>query len=228
MLPKVLVGCPTAWMKEYCLDDYAQIVKSLTYPNYDILVVDNSPNNGYYNKIKNKGLPIIKDKYFEGAKDRIIHSRNILRDYILENNYDYFFSLEQDVVPPKDVIERLLKHNKNIISGVYFNFKIINNERKPTPMLWGKIDEKGNLQYLEEEKIFSPQLLKIAACGLGCVLIHRNILEKIKFRYEKESGFDDVWFSKDARDNNLEIYADTSIRCLHITLREGKWKDIKR
>lgn len=228
MQPKVLVGCPTAWMKEYCLDDYAEIVKSLTYSNYDVLIVDNSKDNDYFDKLKNKDLPVVKGEYFEGAKDRIIHSRNILREHVLKNNYDYFFSLEQDVIPPKDVIERLLNHDKKVISGVYFNFQIVNNERKPSPMLWERIDENGNLVYLEEEKIFTPQLLKIAACGLGCILIHKDILEKIKFRYQGNKGFDDVWFSKDLRENNFDIYVDTSIRCQHITVPGGKWKDIKK
>ena len=47
MQPKVLVGCPTYSGMEYCLDKYAKTVKSLTHPNYDILLVDNSKDNSY-------------------------------------------------------------------------------------------------------------------------------------------------------------------------------------
>ena len=65
--PKVLVGCPTSFHKEYALKEYADAVKSLDYNNYDILLVDNSQDNDYYKKIKQIGLNVIKGGYFEGA-----------------------------------------------------------------------------------------------------------------------------------------------------------------
>jgi len=99
MKARVLVGCPTSEHKEYCLKEYANLLRSLTYDNFDVLLVDNSKDDRYYNKIKSLGIPVIKDKYLEGAKNRIVHSRNILRERVLNGGYDYFFSLEQDVIP---------------------------------------------------------------------------------------------------------------------------------
>jgi len=40
--PKILLGCPTSDYKEYCLKEYVKSVKTLDYPCYDILLVDNS------------------------------------------------------------------------------------------------------------------------------------------------------------------------------------------
>ena len=62
-------------------------------------------------------------------KERIVSSRNKLKEYFLKNDYDYLLSLEQDVVSPKDVIERLMKHDKDICSGLYFNHGGIKNSR---------------------------------------------------------------------------------------------------
>ena len=45
-------------------------------------------------------------------------------------DYDYFLSLEQDVIPPKDIIEQMLKSEKKIITGVYFNHNDIGGEIK--------------------------------------------------------------------------------------------------
>ena len=118
--PKILVGCPTSFHKGYALKQYAEAVKTLDYNNYDILLVDNSPDDVYYNKIKENGLKAIKGPYFEGALQRIITSRNLLRKYVLDNNYDYLFSLEQDVIPNKDTLTKLTSHNKEIVSGIYF------------------------------------------------------------------------------------------------------------
>ena len=118
--PKVLVGCPTSHHKDYCLDRYVKSVNTLSYPNYDVLIVDNSETDEYYNKIKEKGLPVLRlEKYYEHARTRLTKSRNIIREKLLEGDYEYFLSLEQDVIPPRDIIETLLKSKKKVICGVY-------------------------------------------------------------------------------------------------------------
>ena len=99
----------------------------------------------------------------------------------MDNGYDYFFSLEQDVIPPKDVIESLLKHNKKIISGLYFaQNKLTTGEYKYIPLLWGFVEGKkdGTIKKrtLLDNEIWQPQLLKVIVAGLGCILIHKDIL----------------------------------------------------
>ncbi len=227
-LPKVLVGCPTSNHKGYCLEAYANAVKSLTYKNYDILLVDNSEDSTYIEKIKKEGLPVVKGPYHEGARDRIVSSRNILREETIKG-YDYFLSLEQDVIPPKNIIESLLKHNKKITTGIYFaNNLLPNGSIALIPLVYKLIDDKTlTMRPLTEDEVFKDQLIEVVSCGLGCVLIHKSVLEKIKFRYDLNS-FDDRWFCKDAYDLNIPIYADTSIRCKHLIINHQPWKDIKK
>ncbi len=222
MQPKILIGCPTSNYKEYCFEEYLKSINNLTYNNFDILLVDNSKKDDYYNKIKDK-IPTIRDKWFENARDRIIHSRNILREKILRENYDYFLSLEQDVIPPKDVIERLLKHNKKIIGGVYFKLGSFN---ELIPLVWLNIDQRYSRRAILDE--INGDLLEVATCGLGCILIHKSVLEKVKFRYLKEKkAFDDVWFCEDARENGFKVYCDTSIKCKHM-IKGMDWSKIKK
>ena len=224
MLPKVLVGCPVSDLKKYCIKEYIQSVKSLTYQNYDILLIDNSKEDYFYNYLKELGINVIKDNYIEPARARIVNSRNILRQKTLEN-YDYFLSLEQDVIPPKNVIERLLAHNKDIITGVYYSYQTNNNVTLLTPLLWQFINN-DEVKYINNDEIQEQKLMKIGACGLGCVLISKKVLEKIKFRYNKQSNcFDDMFFCLDAKNNNFDIYLDTSIKCKHLNLR-WSWKNI--
>ena len=40
--PKVLVGAPNNLRKEYILERYINRLKELTYPNYEIVLADNS------------------------------------------------------------------------------------------------------------------------------------------------------------------------------------------
>ena len=60
-------------------------------------------------------------------------------------------------------------------------------------------------------------------CGIGCMLIHRSVLEKLEFRENLEGGFDDVTFCNDVRNKlNLKIYLDTSVKCIHL-VKEKPW-----
>jgi len=229
-MKKVLVGCPTSFHKEYCFKEYLKGIKSLTYPNCDILLIENSEDNTYFNKIK-KHLPTIKGPYHESALDRIIDSRNILREKVLKGNYDYLFSLEQDVIPPKETLNKLIKHNKKVISGIYFVRNPIQGQIKLIPLAYKEIpseEELPSMRPLNDMELDSNSLMKIVSCGLGCVLIHRSILEKIKFRYENKV-FDDRFFCIDLYKQKIPIYADTSIKCKHYILnRPYPWRIIKK
>ena len=232
MQPKILVGCPTSFHKEYVLKQYAQAVKNLTYKNHEVLLVDNSPNDTYLEKIKKAGLPAINGPYFEGARDRIVASRNILREKVIDGNYDYFFSLEQDVIPPKDILEKLTNHNKKIIAAVYFADNMIPGETlsKLIPLVYVLEDEKNlSMRPLNEEELWKKQgLMKVVSAGLGCVLIHRDILKDVKFRYDLNT-FDDRWFFIDLYNKKVPVYADTSIKCRHLIYnRPYPWSKIKK
>mgnify|MGYP001615639733 FL=1 len=231
MNPRVLVGCPTSFHKEYALKQYSNSVKFLDYDNYDILLVDNSQDDTYLNKIKESGLNAIKGPYFESAIQRIITSRNILKKYALDNNYDYLLSLEQDVIPEKDILTRLVSHNKEIVSGVYFVHNIINNKRllitQAFVELPNKINNLPDMRWLTEEEYLSNKLIKIISCGMGCVLIHSNILKQIEFRFEN-NVFDDRFFAIDLYKKNIPMYCDTSVKCKHLLIRPYSWNEIKK
>tara|TARA_Y100000034_G_scaffold81602_1_gene97827 strand:+ start:281 stop:967 length:687 start_codon:yes stop_codon:yes gene_type:complete len=227
MHPKILVGCPTSSSHKYALEQYAEALKALTYPNFDILIVDNSQDNTYFNKIKSLGLPVIKGPYYESARDRIIASRNLLRQKTIDENYDYFLSLEQDVLPPPDLLQNLLKYKKRVTTAIYFNYLNRANETRTLPVIWTRIDDKT--RYVMQANELNTGLVKIAGSGLGCILIHKTILEKIKFRYEKRyPAFDDVYFFLDCKDKGINLYANTNIICKHLLKnRPWDWRNIK-
>ncbi len=139
--------------------------------------------------------------------------------------------MEQDVIPPPNIIEKLLAHGKEITTGIYFaNNKMPNGSIALIPLAYKLTDEKTlSMTPLSEEEVFKDQLMKIVSCGLGCVLISKNVLKKIKFRYEKSSpAFDDRWFCIDAYNLKIPIYADTSVKCKHLIIGHQSWKNIKK
>ena len=145
----------------------------------------------------------------------------------LENYYDYLFSLEQDVIPPKDVLERLLSAKKRLISGVYFTYLERDGRKGYFPLIWTKAE--GTNYYIMKPSELNRGIRKIASAGLGCVLIHKTILKDIKFRYEKSHpGFDDIHFFLDCKTKKINVYADTGLLCKHlIKNRPWDWDSIK-
>ena len=238
MNPKILVGSPVNEMYDYCIEEYIKALKSLTYKNFDILLVDNSKGNNFLNKLKSFNIPVIKDNWFEEPRDRQISGRNILREKTIQN-YDYFLNLDQDVIPPKDIIERFLVHKRRVLTGIYFNYKQFTPKEKGSregirhgklfPTIWASIDNQGNIRQIEEKEL-DGSLKQVGLCGSGCLFIHKSVLKKITFRYSKENDdpktnkfvFDDSYFCSDLRELKIPIYADTSIICKHL-IKDKKW-----
>ena len=94
-------------------------------------------------------------------------------------------------------------------------------------MVW--VHHEGEFaKRLSFNEVPENELIETITCGLGCVLIKRNVLEKVKFRYDKEkSPWDDVWFCEDARKEGFKVYLDTGVRCKHYT-KGMDWSKIKR
>src|SRR3989344_7487708 len=107
-MKKILVGSPVNKMYDYCIKEYVDAIKNLTYKNYDILLIDNSKTEEFYKKLKLMKINVIREKYFEEPRDRMVHCRNILKKKVIEDNYDFLLNIDQDVIPPRDIIERFL------------------------------------------------------------------------------------------------------------------------
>lgn len=231
--PKVLVGCPTSMHKKYCIEEYLAVARALTYPNYELILVDNSETDEYYDFLEAKNVIVFKAPYYaETARERIVISRNMLRQYALENEYEYFLSLEQDVIPPPDIIEQLLAHEKKVISAVYFAEYSMRKEGKEIgktimPLLYRRQDQETYIQLTERDVSFNNVLL-VDMAGLGCMLIKSEVLEKITFRFDPEKIiFDDFFFCEDLKKASIPLFTDTKVKCKHL-MKEMNWDNIKK
>jgi len=229
--PKVLIGVTSSFHKEYCLNEFLEGINKLTYNNFDVLFIENSKDDKYFNKLKKLGLNVIKGPCLENPVQSISASRNILIDKTLKGDYDYYFSLDQDVIPPVDVLEKLTSHKKKVVCGIYFNKMIENGKMVLTPGVYkiieGTKDENGlpSMKALSKEEMFNNKLLRVVSCGGGCLLIHKDIIKKIRFR-EDLKQCEDRWFCIDLFKNNIELYCDTSVKCKHLILnRPYVWKE---
>ncbi len=234
MSPKVLVGAPVSDMHEYCFDEFIGSIKSLTYPNYDILLVDNSKTNTFYEKIKKLNIPATRIDYEKRARERVTKAHNLLREKALKENYDYLLLLDQDVIPPINIIEKLTSHQKDVVAGLYFGHHILpNGENRVMPFAWKfkhQENDWNHTRYLNDDEVWNPSLVRIAFAGGGCILISKSILEKIKFRYDENiEAWDDRWLGYDLSQLNVPWYLDNTVKCNHLYLnRPFSWQDIAK
>jgi len=235
--PKVLVSCPTAEVKNYCFHDWLENVMCFTYPNYDVIMFDNTPDKGknakYLNKVYANKYGYSKNRKFKvinsvvnakvGVIERMAVSHNDCRNYALREGYDYLLHLESDVFPPKDVIERLLFQGKKFVNALYYT----DEGKSRRPMVQTQLQIATNygssywLNHKDEPMYLNGELLKVASAGLGCALIDVSVLKKIGFRWEKNvNKHPDTFFAEDCQKNNIPVFCDTSIVCEH---RNKEW-----
>jgi len=242
----VLVASPVFEGMKYCFEEFLESVKNLDFPDYDVLIVDNSRTNYFFNELRGKGVNVIKDETSdEKNKLRLISSRNKIIDYAIEKGYDYILMMDSDVIAPKTILKDLLTSGKEIISGLYYNDFKIDGLIQKSPVCWCHVTPKefeeiksgvglppfvkscNNLRrHLTKEEADSNKIVRVKIPSAGCMLIKRNVFEQIRYGLLDVPGNlstgDDIYFCTKAEEKGFEIYCDTSIKCEHLV--KGKFK----
>ncbi len=107
-------------------------------------------------------------------------SRNLVAAACLQNNAEWLFFLDSDVVCDANAILQLMRHNLPIVSGVYRskvppNYPLV-LRRRPQPQPDGKV-----LNVLSSLLDWTPgEVLQVDAVPTGLLLIHRRVLERFQ------------------------------------------------
>jgi len=199
-----------------------------------IMMVDNSNNNAYKKYLETFDIKVHhvnpKHPLQKGQKNRqykplvqvVCESHNILREYAVENGYDFIFHVESDVMVMPNTLNELLSHKKKVVSAMYFhgndsNTNLLLQEQEG----WG-MDRKVRRKTFEETVCFiDGNVKKIHACGIGAALIHKSILKDIEFRFTDIHGridretYPDSYFYEDLARDEIDAWVDTSIILEH-------------
>lgn len=223
---KILLTSPISDYKYYILPEWIRYIKSLlrSYNSriitLDVLLCDNSQSAAFHKQIAREyGINVIRvDPMFKNSRQFICDSRNRMRDIFLQGDYNFMLSLECDVFPDANFLTQLLAHKKQIVSLPYF----IGDGEKSEPMI--QMLDPDMLIPREIRNISSDELFSLAGktvrvfnAGLGCTLIHRNVIKQIPFRWDKEIFMhDDSFFGEDCYNAGIKWYCDTSMICRHL------------
>lgn len=263
LIPKVLIGAPTSDRHGHLLKKWTKHLNGLNYPNFDVCLVDTSDNEEYTKKIKKikiKDKEIITWRH-EWDKEKapfavnmLAHAREEIRQYFLDNNYDYMLWLDDDIFIPENGVQRLLSYNKDCV-GFYVHIypkKI----RKPCVLKNGDIVLGDGLQYYTFKEILRykkfadkykanklsdsekelvpflikdtlrPHLFRPYALNLGLLMVNRVVMENVPFRTHTKFIYgEDLWWFAEATDKKYEFWCDSSLRCVH---ENTSWKGITK
>tara|TARA_R110002020_G_scaffold14320_2_gene50931 strand:+ start:555 stop:1283 length:729 start_codon:yes stop_codon:yes gene_type:complete len=237
--PKVLVSCPTAQAKDYCVDEFIEQIKTFTYPLYDIFILDNSPNKNHVKKFWNNGIKAIHEPFngnfrtFSGREELAKH-QNIIRNYFLNSDYDYLLMIESDVFTGESIIENLVSYADVYNAGAVTATYEIRKEEEEVLCLTSTVDQLG----VRSEKLLNRSTgydimgqgtlplnhllndpeANITATGIGCTLFSRKVMESVGFRVDKklsQTAYSDTYIFTDIKNAGFEILINSNLICTH-------------
>jgi len=228
--PKVLVGTVTYEGKDYIQKEHEQAIQDIKYPNTSRLVVDNSRGTSYVETLRRRGVNAVTVERGSNSHEAICNGYQRLWDHVLDNDFDYLLTVESDLLPQPDDLDRLMMHDRPIVgSWYYLGRKNQNAAYQPCIMVdthdgAGKIGSKmlGAIHKDNGERVLdvgkvnewkNSGLRECHGCGFGCTLIHRSIIEAIpKLDYVKTDEVEkhtDTWFYYQLRNNGISVFVDT-------------------
>lgn len=173
---------------------------------------------------------------------KILHSYNLsegrtnLVKHALNNDYDYIFFVDSDMVLPKHALYDLFYADKTIINGISCrkNIQTITSDNPWTTVY--RHDPSGMAKYnfgpfwVANNEIPIGAVVPVDCAGLACSLIKLDIfknelkdVEWFKFANERSEikwapyciG-EDMWFFRECLKKDIQPYAHGSVRCGHI------------
>jgi cellulose synthase/poly-beta-1,6-N-acetylglucosamine synthase-like glycosyltransferase len=136
-------------------------------------------------------------------------ARETAANTFLDGDYDALLFIDSDMKVPVDLLAKLVKADKDIVSGLAF-------KRFPPyePCIFKKCDREGTEFWLDYPK----GLIEIQGVGMACTLIKRKVFETVPkpwFFPEPNIG-EDLSFCIRAREAGYKIYCDTNLICGHV------------
>jgi hypothetical protein len=228
VIPKILLGAPINQRKAYVLDEWLSFIRTLTYPNLHIILVDNSNDPKWHKTIIAKGFDVRRVEPKGRPEAYIAASQEVIREYALANGFDYLFSLECDNFCPVNTIELLLARRLDNINVPYFLKEGVETVIGVQVMGISQVDYR-------RYDVLPPCLsmdfmngkLRTGVPSIGCSLFSRKLLKMQKFRVvaDQMGKFSDSWWHLDSINNGITPYVDTTLFSTH--KRNNQWTKIR-
>lgn len=149
------------------------------------------------------------------------HNRTKVVEKAKERGYEWLFFVDDDVFVPDDVLQRMLSHGKDIVTGIYWT-----KSENSVPVIFEKMGA-GPMFKFPIDKLF-----EVEGSGLGCALINMKVFDdfdKARIPYFKENWVmtldngnnikcpigEDHYFYYHAKKLGYSVWADSGVLCDH-------------
>ena len=167
---------------------------------------------------------------------KVANYKNSIIDYAIENNYDYLFFIDSDLILHPNLIEHLKIANKDIVSEIFWSQWHKDRPLEPNVWLFDEYDlvpkrlgenlsekEMGlrQIKFLNQLRI--PGLYEVGGLG-ACTLISRDALvEGVNFKSIKNLTIhgEDRFFCIRAAVLGIDLFVDTYYPAYHIYREEN-------
>ena len=153
----------------------------------------------------------------------ISYNRNkIVQNFLSHKEFDYLMMIDGDIIPPLNILN-LVDYDKDIITPVLFAYQ--GNEVLPLAVMRRKEDGF----YTPIDPRGKNGLQEVDANGTGCMIIRRDVLEKVRSPFLNEYDADgmkktglDFAFCRRAKKLGFEIWCHFGYICSHHTIVDLK------
>ena len=175
-----VVAVVVTYNRKILLDECINAILNQTRKIDKIIIIDNNSSDGTFEMLKSKGYinnSIIEYKklekniggaggFFEGIKSAYIQ------------NYNWIWIMDDDTIPKKNTLERLLKAKDNVKGKISFLASSVygmNNEYMNVPIVDDGITNNG---YADWYKYLEFNMVKIKTATFVSLLINREAIKK--------------------------------------------------
>lgn len=174
---------------------------------------------------------MVDGKFMQGVTDVMIHSGvevvttlrsqgnqiarqrdKVINHWYDTNKADWILWVDSDVVISVDTF-KLLWDNKDVIerpilTGVYFTTDQPEESlMTPMPTLFNFVESNGNVGISRVHPLPKNKLMQVGAAGMGYVLMHRSIVDRIKAVLPNVPLFSDIGHGKDFMGEDIYFFA---------------------
>jgi glycosyltransferase involved in cell wall biosynthesis len=174
---------------------------------------------------------MVDGKFMQGVTDVMLHSgikfattlrsqgnqigrqRETAVNYWYDNNKsDWLLWVDSDVVLSPEVFLKLWKKkdalNKPLLTGVYFTTDTPEEPLMiPMPTVFEFVNEKNSVGIKRIHPLPENQFLKVGAAGMGFVLMHRSVVDKIKAAVPGAPLFTEIGVNKSFMGEDIYFFA---------------------
>lgn len=236
-IKKVLIGIGVCDKFDYVIKKCLKTIFEQDYPDFDVLLMDNSANEFYHVNLKAMFPRAIvqhfkRPRYF---RDALTQARERIVQYAINYGYEYLLFVDVDHILQNDTLSKLIHHKKDFVTACIgylhqdYSTCFIRDWGETKPSFVPGLPPCKPIYY--EDMKQPPFLTEILCCGLACCLIRVPVLLGIHFyNSHKQTAFmEDLIFCADLQKKGIKLFLDKTVQPvhLHVMMADRVWRDQK-